>query len=217
MTQYVDVVPTLIEATGGDPKSIDTGRPDTHGNKGFDGRSFLRVLLGEADKHHDYVYGVQTTRGIINGSACYPIRSVRSERYKYIWNLNYQAVFYNVVSTNPNNLLQTWKKMGQNDPAVAARARFYQHRPAEELYDLEEDPFELKNLAGDPACAKIKSQLKRQLDFWMQQQADLGVTTELRATQRQGPNKKWTPYNPARPRVRKQTKENADSNKGKQV
>lgn len=197
MTQYVDVVPTLIEIAGGNPLIIDTGRPDAHGKTGFDGRSFLKVLLGRTDKHRNYVYGAQTTRGIINGSACYPIRSVRSRQHKYIWNPNHQAVFYNVISTNSTDLLQTWKEIGKNNPTVAARARFYQQRPEEELYDLEEDPYELENLADDPAYAKIKNRFKRELELWMQQQSDEGIATELRAIERQGPNKQWIPYDPA--------------------
>jgi uncharacterized sulfatase len=112
MTQYVDVVSTLIEAAAGNPESINTGRQDAHGRTGFDGRSFLNVLLGKTKRHRDYVYGAHTTRGIINGSACYPIRSVRSERYKYIRNLNHKTVFYNVISTRPDELLQTWKEIG---------------------------------------------------------------------------------------------------------
>jgi uncharacterized sulfatase len=217
MTQYVDVVPTLIEIAGGNPLIIDTGRPDALGDNGFDGQSFLKVLLGRTDssrrlvsakrfagagsepergKHRDYVYGAQTTRGIINGSACYPIRSVRSRQHKYIWNPNHQAVFYNVISTNPTDLLQIWKEIGKNNPAVAARARFYQQRPEEELYDLEKDPFELENLAGEPAYAKIKNRLKRELELWMHQQGDEGNATEMKAIHRQGPDKKWTPYYP---------------------
>ena len=76
MVQYVDVVPTLIEAAGGDPKALKTGRPDTKGSEGFDGRSFLSVLEGKSDALRKYVFGVHTTRGIINGSECYPVRSV---------------------------------------------------------------------------------------------------------------------------------------------
>lgn len=199
MTQYVDVVPTLLEAAGGNPEKIETGRPDARGKKGFDGRSFLRVLLGKTNKHREYVYGVHTTRGIINGSACYPIRSVRSDRYKYIRNLNHKTVFYNVISTRPADLLQSWKEIGEKDPAVAARARFYQHRPAEELYDLRKDPYELNNLADDQTYTKVKAKLKKQLRLWMQQQGDEGNATELKAIERQGPNRKWTPYNPNQP------------------
>src|SRR5690606_23846440 len=68
MVQYVDVVPTLLEAAGTDPATVDVGiggAPAEAGNpRGFDGRSFLPVLLGKSQTHRDYVYGIQTTRGI---------------------------------------------------------------------------------------------------------------------------------------------------------
>ncbi|MBN2314977.1 MAG: sulfatase [Sedimentisphaerales bacterium] len=196
LTQYVDVTPTLIEAAGDAPETIQTGRPDAHGETGFDGRSFLNVLFGQTDKHREYLYGAHTTRGIINGSACYPVRSVRDERYKYIWNPNYKTVFYNVVATKPEELLQTWKNIGKTNPTVAARARFYQHRPEVELYDLKKDPYELTNLADDPAYDKIKVRLRKELDRWMTQQGDEGNATEMKAIERQGPNRKWKPYEP---------------------
>jgi len=186
MAQYVDLLPTLIEAAGGDPGAVETGRPDAQGRAGFDGRSLLGVLLGRTDKHRDYAYGLHTTRGIINGSPCYPVRSVRSDRYKYIRNLSHDAPFRNVVTENPDDLFQVWRKLGETDPFAAARVRLYQHRPAEELYDLERDPHELTNLAADPACAPIKQTLARELERWMAQQGDEGIATEMRANERQG-------------------------------
>ena len=198
LTQYVDVVPTLIEAAGGDPRLVDVGRPDAHGDEGFDGRSFLDVLTGRTNTHRDYVYGAQTTRGIIRGSACYPIRSVRSARYKYIRNLNHESPFYNLLSTGDRTLLAKWAEYGKSDPAVAALARRYKHRPAEELYDVRNDPFEMHNLANDPAIAQVKARLAGELDRWMKQQGDRGVDTEMKAIERQGPNRKWQPYNPNR-------------------
>jgi uncharacterized sulfatase len=182
MTQYVDVVPTLIEAAGGDPSACDPGRPDALGAKGFDGRSFLKVLEGKAVAHRDYTYGIQTTRGIYSGSDCYPIRSARSAQYKYIWNLNWKEPFKNtVVDAAP---IKSWRKLGETDPAAAERARFYQHRPGEELYDLQADPWELKNLAGDEKLAPIKAQLREKLLDWMKQQGDQGIDTEMKAKPR---------------------------------
>jgi len=198
LTQYVDVVPTLIEAAGGRPEKLDTGRPDAHGDRGFDGRSFLSVLLGKANEHRDYVYGVHTTRGIIRGSACYPVRSVRSERFKYIWNPNHESVFYNVVSTGQSAMLKVWARYAETDPHAAFLTRRYRYRPAEELYDVQQDPFELKNLAGASEYAETKAQLRTELLAWMRQQGDEGINTELKAVERQGPNRKWKPYSPYR-------------------
>ena len=194
LAQYVDVVPTLIEAAGGRSESVETGRPDAHGDKGFDGGSFLPVLLGRTDRHRDHVYGAHTTRGIIRGSACYPVRSVRSSRFKYIWNPNHKSVFYNVVSTGEGAMLKVWARYAQTDAHAAFLVRRYQHRPEEELYDVQQDPFELNNLAEKDDHTAVKAELRNKLLAWMQQQGDEGVNTELRALERQGPNRKWTPY-----------------------
>jgi len=183
MTQYVDVVPTLIEAAGGRPSACDPGRPDARGQKAFDGRSFLKVLEGKTDTHRDYTFGVQTTRGIYSGSDCYPIRSVRSARYKYIWNLNWKEPFQNTITDAAP--IKSWRKLGETDPAAAQRARFYQHRPEEELYDLKADPWELKNLADNEKLAPVKAELRQKLLDWMNQQGDQGIDTEMQAKSRQ--------------------------------
>lgn len=69
--------------------------------------------------------------------------------------------------------------------ATKSRGEFYQHRPAEELYDLSTDPFELHNVIADPQYAAVKRELSSELDAWMRQQGDKGVATEMRATDRQ--------------------------------
>jgi len=48
----------------------------------------------------------------------------------------------------------------------------YYVRPAEELYDLESDPLEQKNLAGDPKHEKERRELRGRLDRWMKEQGD---------------------------------------------
>ena len=40
-------------------------------------------------------------------------------------------------------------------------------RPAEELYDLKKDPFELVNVAGKAEYAKAQAGLRAELDRWM--------------------------------------------------
>jgi hypothetical protein len=44
---------------------------------------------------------------------------------------------------------------------------FSPERPMFGLYDLEEDPHELNNLAGQPAFAKMEEHLKEALHEWM--------------------------------------------------
>ena len=189
LVQYVDILPTLLQAADADPENFDTGRPGApDGGNGFDGKSFLEVLLGQKHFHRDYVYGAHTTKGIINGSSGYPIRSVRSASLIYIQNLSHQTVFSN-VNTRPGGgggVWQSWKNAGRK---TRARADFYTHRPAEELYDLRQDPYELHNLIDNPAYRQHVAELQAQLSAWMQQQADQGVDTEKRAIQRRNPGR----------------------------
>ena len=86
MVEYVDVLPTFLDVDGGKMR------------KDLDGRSFLDVLLGKKDEHKEFVFGEMTTRGINNGSETFGIRSVRGERYKYIWNFTPEVEFKNACT-----------------------------------------------------------------------------------------------------------------------
>ena len=170
MAEYVDVLPTLLEAAG------------QSGTTGLDGKSFLSVLQGRSQSHKTHVFGVHTTRGIIQGSECYPIRSVRSAQYKYIRNLQPEPAFRNIITEQKDGLIQSWQRHGGD---AAKRARAYLERPAEELYDITKDPNELQNLASDPAMSRVLAGLRKELDNWMRQQGDEGIATEMRAKERQ--------------------------------
>jgi uncharacterized sulfatase len=174
MVHFVDVLPTLIELAGGSPP------------RNLDGRSFADVLRGKTDKHHDVVFGIQTTLGIIDATDPYAIRSIRTDRYHYIRNLNHDGAFYNVLISKDKKYWPAWVERANTDSHAARLVERYQRRPAEELYDVHEDPYELNNLADDPALQDVKAELAKRLDQWMQQQGDEGVATELKAFERQG-------------------------------
>ena len=168
MVQYVDVLPTLLELC-----EIDCPT-------GLDGSSFAQVVLGEKETHNELVYGVHTTRGIINGSQSYPIRSIRDTRYKYIRNLNHQTDFSNVlIKGDGSSYWKSWLRDASTDDKAKRLVDRYIKRPAVELYDLLHDPFEQHNLAGKPGYRKITRQLDGHLRKWMHQQGDLGHETEM--------------------------------------
>ncbi len=171
LVEYADVVPTFLEAAG-------IPRPDI-----LDGRSFLPVLTGAATAHKGHVFGLQTTRGINNGSDHYGIRSVRDARYRYIWNLTPEVTFENAATNDPT--FKTWKQMAAAGDAHAARlVHDYQHRPAEELYDAEADPWNRTNLIANAKFAPARDALRGSLDAWMKQQGDEGQPTEMKALER---------------------------------
>jgi uncharacterized sulfatase len=167
MIEYVDILPTFIEAGGGTPDAS------------LDGRSLLPVLAGKK-AHKDHVFAVMTTRGINNGSAYYGIRSVRSGRYKYIWNLTPEVRFQNACVKSP--VFRSWEaRAAEGDQKSADLVRRYTVRPGVEFYDLQEDPMELVNLADRPEHRQAMGGLRARLEQWMAACGDQGQTTELRA------------------------------------
>lgn len=174
LIEYIDVLPTFVEAAGGKPDPV------------LEGKSLMPVLTGKAKEHKDHVYAIMTTRGIINGSDTFGIRSVRTKQFKYIRNLTPDIKFTNACTKSP--VFQSWKVKGAaGDEDAVDKVKRYHHRPAEELYAVGDgDGYEWKNLASDPAYAKVKSELSMKLDAWMKQQGDQGQQTELEAREHQG-------------------------------
>ncbi len=177
MVEYVDVTPTFIDVAGGEPIAP------------VDGKSFLGVLKGETDHHKDHVYGIMTTRGIINGSEAYGIRSVRGDQYKLIVNLNHETQFTNACTKSVEFKSMVAKAEAGNKKAKRL-VDAYHFRPALELYDMKADPLERKNIAENPEYASVIEGLQAKLDAWMTDQGDEGLETELRALERQGRNLK---------------------------
>jgi uncharacterized sulfatase len=80
-------------------------------------------------------------------------------------------------------------KAETGDPLAKRLVRAYHHRPAVELFDMEVDPLEMNNLAGQPNKQKTEARLRRELAAWMTAQGDQGVATEMKALERQARGK----------------------------
>jgi len=162
MIQYEDIAPTLIDLAGGKPI------------ENLDGKSFLSVLLGKTDSHRDYVYGIHNN--IPEGSA-YPIRSIRNTKYKLVNNLMSDSSYYLKYYMNPKSPAIVWKSWieeAQTNPVAKKMVDRVVRHPEYELYDMEKDPYELKNLINRPELKTTVIKLKNKLKKWMIQQNDQG-------------------------------------------
>lgn len=176
LLSYVDVVPTLVELAGGTVT-------------GLDGKSFAPLLRRETDRHNDVVFSVNTTRGIYHGSEAFGIRSATDGRWLYIRNLHSANDFQNMVTWR-DPVFASWKS---NESAFAkSRVNAYVRRAPEELYDLDQDPWCLKNVASASSQPKDLAKLSALMDVWMKQQGDLGDATERAAESRQPKQRPWT-------------------------
>jgi uncharacterized sulfatase len=171
MVEYVDILPTFLAAAG-------IAIPET-----LDGRSFLSVLDGQSDRHKSFTYGLMTTRGIINGSDLYGIRTVRDQRYRLIWNLHPEVKFTNACTQA--DYFRSMEDAAKNGDDHAAKVvQRYYYRPEFELYDTKSDPLEWTNIAA--VHPQIVERLHTELTRWMAEQGDKGHETERDALSRQG-------------------------------
>lgn len=171
MCEYVDVVPTLVEVAGG------------AAGHALDGTSFLPVLKGEKETHKSYVYGIQTSRGIVYGSEHYAIRTVFDGRYRYILNLSSPEPFRCIQMQEADSVWASWCRLAENDSFARRQVMRYVYRPKEELYDVLNDPYELNNMASDSVVEMVKDNLSACLLEWMKKQGDQGMLTEMNALQ----------------------------------
>lgn len=142
LISHVDLVPTILEGLG---LSIP---------EAIQGESYWQLLQGNDSESREVVYAEKTFHTDYE-----PQRMIRSERYKLIWNAEVDII---------------------NVPADIMHSPIYPQmidtltleRPPFELYDLEHDPQETDNLAGQTDYAKIQADLRQRLFQWMQDTGD---------------------------------------------
>lgn len=167
MISLVDLLPTVIDAAGGSAPADG------------DGKSFLDVLRGTKASHRERIFATHSRDGNMN---VYPMRAIRTRDWAYIRNLDAGATHTTHIdkAMGKDGLYYwlSWVEKAKTDPCAAKVVERYQKRPAEELYDLKNDPFQMRNVANIVANADRLTQLRSDLDMWMAQQKDDGLVTE---------------------------------------
>src|SRR5579885_254557 len=155
MVSWTDVLPTILDWCGVKGPALP-------------GRSFLPVLGQEDPKGWDVVFGSHQFHEI---TMYYPTRMVRTRTHKYLLNLAHPLEFPFASDLYGS---KTWQGvLKRKDTTCGPRTvQALLHRPREELYDLEKDPNEVKNVAGDPAYAEVLSDLRKRLKEWQTKTKD---------------------------------------------
>jgi len=157
MVSFVDITPTILDYAG-------AKGPDYK----LQGRSFLPVLDEPDPTGWDEVYASHTFHEI---TMYYPMRVIRTRKYKCILNVAYPLSFPFASDLYAS---KTWQAVlrGGLEMYGSRSVEAYLHRPRYELYDLEDDPHEVNNLADDPPHAKILAELQGKLKKWQQDTKD---------------------------------------------
>jgi N-sulfoglucosamine sulfohydrolase len=159
MVSWVDILPTILDWTGVEPPV---------GPGALHGRSLLPILADEHPNGWDHVYGSHVFHEI---TMYYPVRMVRTRRHKYLLNLAHglEFPFASDLYHSP-----TWQGVLRHGDGAMGRRRVkdFVNRPREELYDLDNDPEELHNLAQDPRHADTLDVLRAKMKDWQERTGD---------------------------------------------
>ncbi|MFT5468134.1 MAG: N-sulfoglucosamine sulfohydrolase [Verrucomicrobiales bacterium] len=105
--------------------------------------------------------------------AHYPMRTLRGPRFKLIWNILWRAEYPLPIDTVQRRTWRANRESGAETIGLRTIDQFL-HRPQLELYDLENDPWESKNLidSEDPEIRKIRDSMVAELVGRLETQED---------------------------------------------
>ena len=154
-----DLAPTFLEAAGLMPTPEMTGR------------SFLNILTsgksGQVDPTRDRVVA-----GLEKHGQLFPMRTLKTHQFQYI--RNFMPGPYLCTDSGPTI---EFLKAHAEAPEYKQMAQWcFGERPAEELYDLVKDPYELNNVANLPAYAEVKKRMAADLEEYLRKTNDPRIT-----------------------------------------
>jgi hypothetical protein len=108
------------------------------------------------------------------------VRAARDKQFKYIRNYRPELPYLLWIPyRNRHPILQEmWRLFLAGELTGSQLLMFQTSRPVEELYDTQADPYEIHNLAHDPAYEPELDRLRFALDAWIEDVGDLGEMPE---------------------------------------
>jgi arylsulfatase A-like enzyme len=161
MVAFVDFAPTVLSLANIEPPKYMQGSAFLGKHAGAP-KKFLVGMRGRMDERIDLA------------------RSVRDERYLYIRNYMPhlpEGQHLDYMFQTPTT--RVWKKAFDNGSLNDAQKQFWLPKPGEQLFDLQTDPDQVKNLARSPAHQEVLERMSETLDQWQLEHKDLGLFSEI--------------------------------------
>ena len=118
------------------------------------------------------------------GIAVDRIRSVRTDKFRYIRNYHTDRALYQAQYRDKHAALIALRKLNEEGRLGPLQASYHDasQRPAEELYHLGQDPHQTDNLVHKPEYAAVLRQHRRYLKEWEEETGDQGRYPESKAS-----------------------------------
>ena len=188
LVSTLDLMPTILSAA-------NAALP-----KGLAGKSLIPMLQGQVKGWREYLF---TEFNLHSAHNFYPQRTIRGERFKLIQNLQ-SGLLNPGYDFTINRFFDGLQKTITESNNVRDAYSLMRRPPAFELYDLNNDPFEFRNLADDKKFRSQLQSLKNKLAEWRRETNDpflnpkniLQLQSEIKASIRDGkPDKKLLKLN----------------------
>ncbi|EOO03380.1 putative n-sulfoglucosamine sulfohydrolase protein [Phaeoacremonium minimum UCRPA7] len=179
MISFLDILPTCIEWAGYKDSDIKTANSEKSPVR--PGTPFLRILqegeIASSEKWTQHVFGSHTFHEVQN---YWPTRFMRDHKYKYHRNIAWRLDFpfasdlYSSLSWEGIRNSEPVSNEQSDTPEIMIgrrRLQSYIFRGPEELFDLENDPEEIDNLARNPEFETVLKEMRSKLED-MQYQTD---------------------------------------------
>lgn len=155
MVSTTDIAPTIYDAAG-------VKAPPTHG------RSLRPVLSDPKASWREYLAAEFHFHG---AGPFYPRRAIRDARYKLIHNLR-AGVAKPSTGIDGDRAYPASQEARYDNTQTRSTFNTFADPPEFELYDLQKDPNELRNLAGQPELRPVKERMQNALTLWRKDTAD---------------------------------------------
>jgi hypothetical protein len=161
LISFIDFTPTLLSLTHYPIPDHLQGQPFL-GPEQAPPRSYIFAARDRLDNEYDMV------------------RGVRDKRFKYFRNFQPEKPYIMDIEYRMQmDLMQELIRAHEAGELNAIQERWFAHsKPVEELYDLEHDPHELNNLAGNPEYDEKLAELRQELEKWQETYGDMGFIPE---------------------------------------
>ena len=162
LVSFVDFAPTVLSLAGVEVPSYMQGQAFLGSQKAPEPRTYIYGARDRMDTEYDMV------------------RAVRDQRFKYLKNYRPELPFVQEIQYRKQiPMMNVLYEYDTNNLFEGVQKLWWRKtKPAEELYDVDADPWEFNNLADDPAYADKLDELRGALAAWQAEVGDKGFIPE---------------------------------------
>ncbi|WP_319589316.1 sulfatase-like hydrolase/transferase [uncultured Draconibacterium sp.] len=160
LVSFVDLVPTLLSIVGIDIPEYLQGNAFL-GQQKTEDPEYVYMFRGRMDERYDMC------------------RAVRDKQFRYIRNyMPYRVCGQRLEYLFKAQSIRSWKEAYEAGKCNTVQSAFWEPKPLEELYDINNDPWEINNLVNDPKYKDVLQRLRAANKEWVLRIKDTGFIPE---------------------------------------